>query len=81
MTNINTLREKMSATVAALESKSISAEEAMAISRAAAVVIGSLRVELQYRQMRAEKPEIKFIDSHNAEAVATASTGQRKHEQ
>ena len=68
MTNINTLREKMSATVAALESKSISAEEAMAISRAAAVVIGSLRVELQYRQMRAEKPEIKFIDSHNAKS-------------
>ena len=55
----------MSATVAALESKSISAEEAMAISRAAAVVIGSLRVELQYRQMRAEKPEIEFLDSHN----------------
>ena len=67
MTNINTLREKMSATVDALESKSISAEEAMAISRAAAVVIGSLRVELQYRQMRAEKPEIEFMDSHNNE--------------
>ena len=66
MTNINTLREKMSATVDALESKSISAEEAMAISRAAAVVIGSLRVELQYRQMRAEKPEIEFMDSHNS---------------
>jgi uncharacterized protein YciW len=65
MTNIHTLRDKMSATVAALESKSISAEEAMAISRAAAVVIGSLRVELQYRQMRAEKPEIAFMDSHN----------------
>lgn len=65
MTNINKLRDKMSATVAALESKSISAEEAMAISRAAAVVIGSLRVELQYRQMRAEKPEIAFMDSHN----------------
>jgi hypothetical protein len=67
MTNINTLREKMSATVAALESKSISADEAMAISRAAAVVIGSLRVELQYRQMRAEKPEIEFLDSHNTQ--------------
>ena len=67
MTNINTLREKMSATVAALENKSISAEEAMAISRAAAVVIGSLRVELQYRQMRAEKPEIEFMDSHNSD--------------
>lgn len=65
MTNIHTLRDKMSATVAALENKSISAEEAMAISRAAAVVIGSLRVELQYRQMRAEKPEIAFMDSHN----------------
>lgn len=65
MTSINTLREKMSATVAALESKNISAEEAMAISRAAAVVIGSLRVELRYRQMRAEKPEIEFMDSHN----------------
>jgi len=65
MTNIIKLREKMSATVAALEGKSISAEEAMAISRAAAVVIGSLRVELQYRQMRAEKPEIEFMDSHN----------------
>ena len=70
MTNINTLREKMSATVDALESKSISAEEAMAISRAAAVVIGSLRVELQYRQMRAEKPEIEFMDSHNAASEA-----------
>ena len=75
MTNINTLREKMSATVSALESKSISAEEAMAISRAAAVVIGSLRVELQYRQMRAEKPEIEFMDSHNASHQATASDG------
>jgi len=73
MTNINTLREKMSATVDALESKSISAEEAMAISRAAAVVIGSLRVELQYRQMRAEKPEIEFMDSHNDPAMPTAS--------
>lgn len=80
MTNINTLREKMSATVAALESKSISAEEAMAISRAAAVVIGSLRVELQYRQMRAEKPEIEFMDSHNASALATASAERGKHE-
>ena len=67
MTNINKLRDKMSAAVAALESKSISAEEAMAISRAAAVVIGSLRVELQYRQMRAERPEIAFMDSHNDE--------------
>ncbi|MFZ4766297.1 MAG: hypothetical protein ACOYMN_15205 [Roseimicrobium sp.] len=75
MTNINTLREKMSATVAALENKSISAEEAMAISRAAAVVIGSLRVELQYRQMRAEKPEIEFMDSHNTQGQPPRLSG------
>lgn len=79
MTNINTLREKMSATVAALESKSISAEEAMAISRAAAVVIGSLRVELQYRQMRAEKPEIEFMDSHNVKTQRTARNTPCRH--
>jgi hypothetical protein len=62
MKNIEKLRDKMAETVAALEAKTISAEEAMAICRAGAVVIGSLRVELQYRQSRAEKPEIAFID-------------------
>jgi hypothetical protein len=62
MNSIEQLREKMAATVTALEEKTISAEEAMAICRAGAVVIGSLRVELQYRQSRAEKPEIAFID-------------------
>jgi hypothetical protein len=62
MKNIKQLREKMAATVTALEEKKISAEEAMAICRAGAVVIGSLRVELQYRQSRAEKPEITFIN-------------------
>lgn len=62
MTNIQDLRTKMASTVAALESKTISAEEAMAICRAGAVVIGSLRVELQYRQSRSEKPEIDFIE-------------------
>lgn len=66
MNSIDTLREKMASTVKALENKEISAEEAMAICRAGAVVIGSLRVELQYRQSRAEKPEIKFIDKGKA---------------
>jgi len=41
---------------------------------AAAVVIGSLRVELQYRQMRAEKPEIEFMDSQNAIGEARAES-------
>ena len=66
MKNIEQLREKMAATVQALEDKQISAEEAMAICRAGAVVIGSLRVELQYRQSRAEKPEIAFIEKEGA---------------
>ena len=52
----------MERTVAALAKKEISAEEAMAVCRAGAVVIGSLRVELAYRQSRAEKPEIGFMD-------------------
>ena len=61
MNTIEKLREKMASTVTALEKKTISAEEAMAICRAGAVVIGSLRVELSYRQSRAEKPEIGFM--------------------
>ena len=62
MNTIEQLREKMASTVKALENKEMSAEEAMAICRAGAVVIGSLRVELQYRQSRAEKPEISFME-------------------
>jgi hypothetical protein len=62
MNTIDQLRNKMASTVKALESKEISAEEAMAICRAGAVVIGSLRVELQYRQSRFEKPEIGFME-------------------
>jgi hypothetical protein len=64
MNSIEKLREKMASTVDALERKEMSAEEAMAICRAGAVVIGSLRVELQYRQSRAEKPRIPFIDAN-----------------
>jgi len=73
MTTIQELRAKMASTVAALENKTISAEEAMAICRAGAVVIGSLRVELQYRQSRSEKPNIDFInESPNDQAHPTA---------
>ena len=61
MNSIEKLREKMARTVDAVESKSISAEEAIAICRAGAVIIGSLRVELAYRQSRAERPVIGFM--------------------
>ena len=60
----------MASTVAALEAKTMSAEEAMAICRAGAVVIGSLRVELQYRQSRMEKPNIEFM--HNEETQTSS---------
>ena len=53
----------MAATVMALEKKEMSEKEAMAICRAGAVVVGTLRVELQYRQARAEKPEIPYIEA------------------
>ncbi len=62
MKTIHKLREKMAATVEALQRKQISAEEAMAVCRAGSVVIGSLRVELQYRQARSEVPRIPFFD-------------------
>ena len=62
MNTIEGLRKKMAKTVEALVRKEMSAEEAMAICRAGAVVIGSLRIELQYRQSRAEKPQINFIE-------------------
>lgn len=75
MKTIEELRDKMAGTVTALENKEISTEEAMAICRAAAVVIGSLRVELQYRQSRAEKPSIQFMgkkgDSKNRQKSNT----------
>jgi len=65
MNTIEKLREKMAITVKALESNEISAEQAMAICRAGAVVIGSLRVELQYRQSRYERPEIAYMEKSN----------------
>ena len=65
MNTIEELRAKMASIVKKLETKEISAEEAMAICRAGAVVIGSLRIELQYRQSRLEKPEIAFMEKAN----------------
>lgn len=63
MTDIQKLRARVAETCAKLERKEISAEEAMAISRAASAIIGSLRVEIQYRLARIEKPEIRYFES------------------
>jgi hypothetical protein len=65
MKNIEKLREHVAETCKRLERKEIGPEEAKAVSRAASAVIGSLRVEIQYRQARAEKPEIRYFEENN----------------
>ena len=62
MTDIVKLRKHVAETCEKLSRKEISAGEAMAVCRAASAVIGSLRVEIQYRQSRAEKPEIRYFE-------------------
>jgi hypothetical protein len=74
MNNIEKLREHVAETCKRLERKEIGSEEAMAVSRAASAVIGSLRVEIQYRQARAEKPEIRYFEQNTEGLASTAGT-------
>ena len=68
------LRAVLCDTIAAVQAKEMTPDAAEAISNASGKIIASLRVELEYRRMRAEKPEIAFLDSHNVPDQATAST-------
>lgn len=67
------LRAVLCDTIAAVQAKEMTPDAAEAISNASGKIIASLRVELEYRRMRAEKPEIAFLDSHNDQRQATAS--------
>lgn len=67
------LRAVLCDTIAAVQAKEMTPDAAEAISNASGKIIASLRVELEYRRMRAEKPEIAFLDSHNDKDQATAS--------
>lgn len=78
MNNIEKLREHVAETCKKLERKEIGAEEAMAVSRAASAVIGSLRVEIQYRQARAERPEIGYFEPNVRDMPIRSGSGSRK---
>jgi len=56
------LRAVLCEIISAVQSKSITPDAAEAISNASGKIIASLRVELEYKRMRAEKPEIAFLD-------------------
>ena len=72
--NITELRAVLCDTIAAVQAKEMPPDAAEAISNASGKIIASLRVELEYRRMRSEKPEIAFLDSQNVPALPTAST-------
>ena len=55
------LRAMLCETISAVQSKSMTPDAAEAISNASGKIIASLRVELEYKRMRAEKPEIAFL--------------------
>lgn len=64
MTTIQTtteLREILCETITAVREKSMPPDAAEAISNASGKIISSLRVELEYRRMRCETPQIHFI--------------------
>jgi hypothetical protein len=55
------LRAVLCETISAVQAKTMPPDVAEAISNASGKIIASLRVELEYSRMRAEKPEIGFI--------------------
>lgn len=64
MTTLKTtteLRNILCETITAVREKSMTPDAAEAISNASGKVIASLRVELEYRRMRCEMPQIDFI--------------------
>lgn len=64
MTTLKTtteLRNILCETITAVREKSMTPDAAEAISNASGKIISSLRVELEYRRMRCEVPQIPFI--------------------
>ncbi len=64
MTTLKTtteLRDMLCETITAVREKAMTPEAAEAISNASGNIIASLRVELEYRRMRCEVPQIPFI--------------------
>ncbi len=60
-TNTTELRAALCDTIADVREKKITPDAAEAISNASGKIIASLRVELEYRRQRGERPEMPFI--------------------
>jgi len=61
VTNIGELRNVLCDTIADVRSGEIPPQTAEAISNASGKIVASIRVELEYRRMRGETPELRFI--------------------
>lgn len=62
-TNASELRAVLCETIAAVREKTITPDAAEAISNASGKIVASLRVELEYRRMRGEVPEMQFMEA------------------
>ena len=65
--NIIELRAALCETIAAVRAKEITPDAAEAVSNASGKIVASFRVELEYRRMRGEVPQLAFMDCPNAE--------------
>lgn len=60
--NIIELRRTLCETIAAVRAGTTNPDAAEAVSNAAGKIVGSLRVELEYRRMRGEVPQLQFME-------------------
>ena len=59
--SINEIRAILCQVIEGVSSQTIRPDAAEAISNASGKIIASLRVELEYRRQRGERPEMPFI--------------------
>lgn len=59
--NITELRRALCETIAGVREGTTNPDAAEAVSNAAGKIVGSLRVELEYRRMRNEVPQLAFM--------------------
>lgn len=62
-TSITTLRDALCEVIDELRSHSITPDEAEAVSNASGKIVASIRVELEYRRMRGEVPNLAFMEA------------------
>lgn len=61
-TTMQELRAVLCETIAAVRAKEITPDAAEAINNASGKIVASFRVELEYRRMRGEVPQLAFMD-------------------